>query len=312
MNTSQIECFLAASEHLSFTKAAESLHLAQPTLSRQIITLEREIGVRLFARKNNTVRLTAAGAILAAGLSVLRGDLSNLIKRAQRADREERDRQVTLNIGTAMGQRFTGPITDSFLAFSREQPNIQIQITYFNLSRLIPAFVEDEVDACIVSLDDIGHIKNMNADLDYLVVREGRGCVVLPADHPLASKTDLKLADLTGETFLIVDSHESGMIARKQLELCEAFGMIPSKQVTSNIGTLAMWLETGVGISTMNPWHMLKNSPNLKFIEIDELEPVREVFAWKKSNVNPGIPALVKAFHSCPSKTEAPKAPVNS
>lgn len=298
MNTSQIDCFLAASEHLSFTKAAESLHLAQPTLSRQIITLEREIGVRLFARKNNTVRLTAAGAILAAGLSVVRGDLDNLIKRVQRADREERDRQITLNIGTAMGQRFTGPITDSFVSLSHTRPNIQIQITYFNLSRLIPAFIEDEVDACIVSLDDINHIKNMNVDLDYLVVREGYGCIVLPADHPLANKAELKLADLTGESFLIVDPQESGMISRKQLELCEAFGMIPSKQITSNVGTLAMWLETGVGISTMNPWHMLKNSPNLKFIESAELGKVKEVFAWKKNNVNPGIHALVKAFKS--------------
>jgi DNA-binding transcriptional LysR family regulator len=297
MNTSQIECFLAASEHLNFTRAAESLHLAQPTLSRQIGTLERELGVRLFVRKNNTVRLTNAGTIMSAGLLALLGDLNNLIKRTQRADREERNPQITLTIGTAMGQRFAGPITDSFLHLSHTDPNIQIQITYFNLSKLMPAFTEDEVDACIVSMEDIESLReDMRDNLEYMLIREGRSCVVLPAGHPLAKKKDFKLADLAGETFFIMDSHESGKIAQMQLDLCETFGMIPSKQITSNLGTLAMWLETGVGVSTMNPWHVLKNSPNLKFIETEELGTIKELLVWKKNNANPGIPALVKAF----------------
>jgi DNA-binding transcriptional LysR family regulator len=297
MNTSQIDCFLAAAEYLNFTKAAESLHLAQPTLSRQICTLETELGVSLFERKNNTVRITGAGAILSAGLRTMRADLNNLIKGAQRVDREERNPRITLNIGTAIGQRFTGPIADSLLSLSHTKPDIQIQITYFNLLRLMSAFAGDEMDACIITMDDAVYMQNeFELELDWLLIREGLRCVVLPATHPLTNKADLKLADLAGETFLTVDPSESGLISKTQLALCETFGMIPSKQTTSNIGTFSMWLEAGAGISTMNPWHVLKNSPNLKFVEVEELGMAKEVLAWKKSNVNPAITALTETF----------------
>jgi DNA-binding transcriptional LysR family regulator len=54
MNTSQINCFLAAAENMNFTKAAERLFLSQTGLSRQIATLERELGIELFERIRNS------------------------------------------------------------------------------------------------------------------------------------------------------------------------------------------------------------------------------------------------------------------
>ena len=61
MNDIQIACFLAVSEHLNFTKAAEQLHITHPAVSQQIQSLEKELGVRLFQRTTRSVRLTEEG-----------------------------------------------------------------------------------------------------------------------------------------------------------------------------------------------------------------------------------------------------------
>lgn len=61
MNTVQIECFLAVSEHLNFSRASEALKITQPAVSHQIQTLEEELGVKLFKRTSKSVSLTPEG-----------------------------------------------------------------------------------------------------------------------------------------------------------------------------------------------------------------------------------------------------------
>src|ERR687897_2157402 len=63
MTLQQLSYFLAAAEHGSFSAAAESLHMAQPSLSEQIRRLEAELGVPLFARSGRGLRLTEAGRL---------------------------------------------------------------------------------------------------------------------------------------------------------------------------------------------------------------------------------------------------------
>lgn len=61
MNTQQLKCFLAVAEKLNYAKAAQELYLTQPTVTQQINSLEKELGVRLFYRTKHTVSLTQEG-----------------------------------------------------------------------------------------------------------------------------------------------------------------------------------------------------------------------------------------------------------
>ena len=63
MNLFQLECFLAVASHLNFARAAEQLHVTQPTVSHQIRSLEKELGVSLFTRSTRSVALTGEGRI---------------------------------------------------------------------------------------------------------------------------------------------------------------------------------------------------------------------------------------------------------
>src|SRR5699024_10379272 len=88
LNTTQLECFLAVSDTLNFSRAAERLRLTQPAVSHQINALEDELGVKLFQRSSKSVRLTQEGYLYTqyAG-EILR--LFNVSKGRLRASREE-------------------------------------------------------------------------------------------------------------------------------------------------------------------------------------------------------------------------------
>jgi DNA-binding transcriptional LysR family regulator len=290
MNSQQVRCFLAAAKLENFTKAAEHLHLTQPALSRSIVTFEQEIGTPLFVRARNTVRLTNAGRVLAKGLEPLSERYRQLVKSALKAAQGV---SGTLNIGTAVGQSVPEIISDTLLYFWRNNSDLQVQIGYFNLSHHVPALLDGEVDLIVIAKDELS---GYEAELECKTIRTGKACIAVPASHPLADKKDVKLADFKGETFICIDPKESAEIAAMQRTLCEAFGFIPTQHPAPNIGTVAVWLDMGIGITTLITWHMLSSSPGIRLIETDELEDLSEVIAWRKDNENPAIPAFIEAI----------------
>ena len=66
MTIFQIECFLSVAEFLNFARAAEQMHVSQPAITRQIKSLEDELGTKLFIRNTRIVKLTESGQIFLA------------------------------------------------------------------------------------------------------------------------------------------------------------------------------------------------------------------------------------------------------
>ena len=98
MRTAQLEYFVAVAETLSFTRASELCHVAQPAISQQIQSLEKELGFSLFARSTKGVELTPAGR-------QYYQDVSGVLAALQRADRHAsaiaHGQAGTLDIGVA-------------------------------------------------------------------------------------------------------------------------------------------------------------------------------------------------------------------
>ena len=81
MNTTQLECFVQVAHSLSFRRAAEELHLSQPTVSKQVASLERELGGTLFMRSTRQVLLTQRGeAFLQDTVLTLEGQTSVVLR----------------------------------------------------------------------------------------------------------------------------------------------------------------------------------------------------------------------------------------
>ena len=82
----QIEYFIAVAKSLNFTDAARNLYVSQPSLSKQIALLEKEIGVQLFNRSTRGVRLTPAGAVLYKELGNVLDTIHEAIEKSSKKD----------------------------------------------------------------------------------------------------------------------------------------------------------------------------------------------------------------------------------
>jgi DNA-binding transcriptional LysR family regulator len=117
MKLVRLRYFVAVAEELSFTRAAAKLRIAQPALSRQIRTLENEVGVELLVRDGKAFKLTRAGEVLFEEGAIILAHYALATQRAREAG--NRDSVVRVGIGFGLGEhvgrvvtRHTGPFAD--------------------------------------------------------------------------------------------------------------------------------------------------------------------------------------------------------
>ena len=118
----QLRGFEAAARHLSFTMAAEELHLTQSSISRQVQTLEEEIGKPLFVRRTRELGLTSAGQALYRVVRTAIGDIDRTVAELRGTAQRKR---VTLTTWPSFASLWLVP---RLAAFARVQPDIDIRI----------------------------------------------------------------------------------------------------------------------------------------------------------------------------------------
>jgi len=184
----KLRYFVAVADRLNFGRAAEALHIAQPVLSRQIRALEQELKVQLFERGNRATRLTPAG-------EALLDEARPLLAAADTVRRKVRDAaagQRTFTVGFMPGLIVTPAVRE----LSRRHPDVAVEVLrtdWFN-----------QTDVIRDGRADIGYLR-LPADLRGLETEplhaEPR-VVVVPADHRLAGKDAVAVADLADEHLL--------------------------------------------------------------------------------------------------------------
>ncbi|MDW5593593.1 LysR substrate-binding domain-containing protein [Conexibacter stalactiti] len=154
MTLQQLQYFLAAIEHGTFSAAADALYMAQPSLSEQIRRLETELGVALFVRAGRRLVLTEAGR-------ALRPEAERTLEAAARAAASVADvrelRAGTATFGT-FGDAPTWLIGNVAAAFRRRHPDVRLRVVGLNSSEVADEVREGSVEAGLVVLpiDDAG------------------------------------------------------------------------------------------------------------------------------------------------------------
>lgn len=291
MNFSQIKCFLAAAECLSFTRAADRLYLSQPVLSRQIAAMEDELGMELFIREKKSIKLTPAGVILAEGLGKLSREYQSLVDKANAV---HMGFAGNLNIGMVEGQLVCPPYSQALTAFHEKYPDVRVNLSRHTMAGMQHAIINGEIDLAFAALLNLTD----GDELDYIPVGMAKTMLVIPKSHPLAGSEGLSLTDFKNDTFLTLPETESPYIARFSERVAKHDFFRPKMLKAPDIGALALWLEAGYGIFPLNSNHALRNNPNLVFKEIPELEELVEIVMWKKDNTNRLIKMFVEQFKS--------------
>jgi DNA-binding transcriptional LysR family regulator len=184
----KLRYFVAVAEELHFGRAAERLHIAQPVLSRQIRALEDELKVQLFVRDKRATELTTGGLQLLEDARPLLASAGAAQRRAAMAARGSR----TFTIGFMPGIT----VTPAVRAFTAQYPELTVELLRTSWVDQTEVLRDGRADVSIVRLP---------IDQQGLTVRplfDEPRVAMLPADHRLAGKPVIRIADLADDHLL--------------------------------------------------------------------------------------------------------------
>lgn len=256
MELRHLRYFVAVAEELNFTRAADKLHLAQPSLTRQIHNLEEELGVRLLDRTKNQVSLTEEGRSF---LVDARRLVALSLESVQAVQRFSRGESGQLNLGYLF--KFNFDLLPATLAtFYQTCPEIAVNLFDMSPAEQLRALEARKIDLGFVGLRPPAANKNMAA-LAWECVARHDVVVVLPARHPLAKKSKVKLTDLKS-LFFVAMSEQTHPGSRAWLSgLCQDAGFIPRilQDVDLESGLMTFVAE-GLGVTLAR--EQIKNLPH--------------------------------------------------
>jgi DNA-binding transcriptional LysR family regulator len=193
MELRHLRYFVAVAEELSFTRAAERLHVSQPPLSQQIKQLEEEVQSQLFDRNRRWVRLTRAGRLF---LDHSRQVLEE-VERAVLAARRTMGSESDLSVASTTWTNLTA-VSRILRCFSEAHREIRIEVQTLNSMLQVRAVKARTVD--------VGFMFPPPADDALQIARLVRYplVVALPTNHRLAARAELSPGDLAGESYVML------------------------------------------------------------------------------------------------------------
>lgn len=253
MELRQLEYFLAVCRELHFTRAAEKLGIAQPSLSQQIRLLEHEMGTPLFDRIGKRIALTEAGGLLQTHALHVFHELAQ----ARAAIGELQGlKRGTLKIG-ALPTAASDLLPPALAKFHARYPTIELSVQGARTGEIVDLLIRNELDLGIIMR--AGTAEDMEAFETIPLYREELVFVV-PQDHPLTECRALPLEALQdAPVILFPDSY----VLRQVLdEACGKLGFEPRPVLeTTTTEAVLRLVATGLGIS-MVPASALRASDN--------------------------------------------------
>ena len=197
----KLRYFAAVAEHRHFGRAAELLYIAQPVLSRQIRSLEQDLGCNLFERTTRSVQLTPAGRLLQEEARRVFSTVDAVVRRVHEVDRGvER-----LVVAFAPGLH----VSEIVRAFALTHPGVEIELLH------LPWWEQDA--PLRDGRADVGYLRRPFDEAGLRAIRVGSDPKVacLPASHPLARRVSLSLTDLEGESIIDGTSRRVSSVEEK-------------------------------------------------------------------------------------------------
>ncbi|QIN79973.1 LysR family transcriptional regulator [Rubrobacter marinus] len=241
MELRHLNYFVAVAEELSFSRAAQRLHIAQPPLSAQIKRLEDDLGVRLFDRTNRGVRMTEAGELLLEEARRILVQVDQTINVVQRVGHGEVGR-LTLGFVPSASNEVLPPILSEF---TKRFPKVELYLREMRPDRIVQRLHMKQIDAGFLYLPLEDPVLNVEP-----VSREPL-VLALPEMHPLASHPSVVLRDLAQEPFILpARYHMSGLYGRVA-DACREAGFVPKaiqKEVWA-MPTIVGLVAGGIGVA---------------------------------------------------------------
>lgn len=275
MDFRHLRQFIVLAETLNFRKAAEKLHMSQPPLSVSIRKLETELGVALFHRGKDGVRLTKSGE---AALRDARRALFHAGEFVQSAKATATGERGLLRIG------FVGSATRAILpavvpVFRQRHPGVQLILRESRSPQIVDALESSALDIGILRIP-----VPTRTQLNMLSLQTERLLLAVPRGHRLAAAASVRMADLAEEDFVFYNDDAPGL-RMAALHACEIHGFTPRiTQEAVQVATLASLVEAGLGVALLPSVSRTTTSDLLKWKTISDFPDSASIgisLAWR-------------------------------
>lgn len=280
--------FLAVAKELHFRKAAESLFISQPGLSRQIKQMEEEMGVKLFVRHNRKVELSEAGKYLQQELIIQFQHLDDIINHTKLLNDGINGRLKMGYVGSAMQNL----IPKLLLEFKETNPNVLVNMKEIDNNRQIQALINKEIDIGFVRMERVPK------GIETFSAMEETFSLVVPENHNISSSNFKNLLQFKNESFILFDSTYSESYYEKVMQIFDDAGFVPNiSHTTVNASSIYRLIENNFGISIVPTSLQSGYNFKIKFIELESI-PQRTTLkiVWNTANTNPVLRSFIKLF----------------
>jgi DNA-binding transcriptional LysR family regulator len=279
VNSEDLRVFLAVVANEQVTAAADDLHMPQPTVTRAVARLERELGVRLFDRPGRRIRLNVYGRVLTgyaqravAQLDAAQAEIAGMLDR--------HGGPVRVGFLPSLGTWLVPDLIRAFRVFEPDARFVLRQAT----SDLIPQLLdENEVDLLFTS-----QRPDLSEPVGWRPLVEERLELAVPPDHRLAQRKRVHLSEVSQDPFVVLGA-DSGL---RQIsdQLCLEAGFRPVIAFESGeLATVRALVMAGLGVAILPAVRHPSESGSARQIKIAELSARWPLgMAWCSTRQLPG------------------------
>ena len=279
MNFVQINYFLTVAKCLSFTKAANLLYVSQPALSRQIIMMEDELGVKLFDRSGRKLELTPSGQILAEELEPIFVQYKGTVQKAQAA---ATNLTTMIRIGILDGIAVDDLLSPVLREMLQKYPHIEVVLFTFGYEELASRLYDGRLDLIFSRKFDV---ENRN-EIRYRVIEKAEDYLVARTGYPFSGRTRrLTANDLRYDTLTIVTESENDMAISSVNEWFRDCDILPRFRNTPSYHASMQWVKAGICVTIADRRSILPTEGLVK-IPLEQFRDPSLVLAWAEGNKN--------------------------
>ena len=275
MNDLQIDYFLAAARNLSFSGAAQELYVSQPAVSRQVQTLEEELGCPLFVRMNKGISLTQNGEMFYHFFENYRMQLQDLKMRA-RLSLENKNRVIHLGVMTDSDiSQILAPVLTEF---RQKYEDVKIEVNSYEPGQALRALKADQEDLVLTIEPKILQSEGIESEVITNIRRVlmyHRSQEKTVGAHPVPE-------DFRDQEFLTISDGDFDYVNDMIKSFCKPYGFVPKVQSVRSTDAMVLGVQCNLGVAISDIWCRALHNEDFGYIPLDTYHPVSLV--WKQGS----------------------------
>ncbi|MCD8152920.1 MAG: LysR family transcriptional regulator [Clostridiales bacterium] len=272
---------MALAEYKSFSKTAENMFIAQPTLSKYIMSLENEMELKLVDRSRKQISLTPEGHLVYDFFQKSRDQYAEVVFKAQNLKQEQKRLKMVLLEGLD-----TDRILRPILEYQFYHPGVSISFEQLPSFQIPVNLVNGKFDFAITMSDRLVVTNKTSKEIQYETILNGRLYLYYSAYHPVNDLArNPSFADFRDDVFLIPSYFskmiEKGGTQQNQVPLevyQKQFGYMPKFKFVESVASILPNLLSGEGVSVLSEYCRISASPNIKSIAMPVQSDI--VYSW--------------------------------